>query len=694
MVSMKNNTSIFKKILMPVVILVCILMISVMGIMWFSMSADSKKRIAKNNAEATNLIASDISVFLSEAYAVSEELAVNPSILTMDTKIQTPILEDCVERNDYFELLYIQGSDGMQTGRSSGELADRSTRWWFEQTMEEKQPFISKSYYSVNTNMPCASIFIPMVRNNDIIGIMASDIKLDYLVNLVKDVSDNGRTTFIIDGEGTVVAHPNGKYVEELYNYKTLKKTVSQRDSEGNVVKDSEGNIVTQEENLKISKDFEKSVQQVMAGNKGSKLITYNGKKYFISYSPIELDGKSDSWSVVTLQSYSSAMASTVKMLLILIIISVIILGVTIFIMAAVIKRISNPVVELSDIVSEASEGNFTIKMNDNPCRELSLLSKSFNHLLEKMSGILSSIIEVISGVETSKENLDSISEKAQKVVKEVQEISNGATQQEEDVHRVADLTGEARQQCEKLLGYSNKIMDEAQNISDMCSGGSVQISDMDEHNKFFLKEVENSYNKIMQLNVFSEQVGTIVAQINEISDQTSLLALNASIEAARAGEQGKGFAVVADEIGKLSISTKESTEIVADIIKKLQSEVSETVAVVSNIKKSFEKQAFTVEIVKNSFARFDASSGVTRNSIHDMIGMLDDMNRMNDLVVKSVNNIYKISKTVSEKTGVVSEIVAMQQSEISYAANKISDIYNASEILSNDMSKFKIDND
>lgn len=224
---MNKRNSIFRQILTPILLLVCILVAAIMGMLWFSMADNSKKRITSDNEAETKLIASDISGFLSKAYALSEELAVNPSILTMNTKVQTPILESCVERNNYFELLYIQGSDGMQTGRSSGELADRSTRWWFTQTMEEKQPFISKSYYSVNTNMPCTSVFLPMIENGEVIGIMASDIKLDSLVDLVSEISDNNKISFIIDGEGTVVAHPDQKYIEELYNYKTISKTVS-----------------------------------------------------------------------------------------------------------------------------------------------------------------------------------------------------------------------------------------------------------------------------------------------------------------------------------------------------------------------------------------------------------------------------------------------------------------------------------
>ncbi len=140
-----------------------------------------------------------------------------------------------MRRNPYLELLYVQDTDGMQTGRSSGELADRSTRWWFVQTMEEREAFVSKSYYSVNTGMPCASIFFPMYRDGGLVGIFAADLKLDYLQSQIEKFSDveNGEYSFVIDGEGVVVAHPDSVQIEELYNYRQLTKTVSAKDGAG-----------------------------------------------------------------------------------------------------------------------------------------------------------------------------------------------------------------------------------------------------------------------------------------------------------------------------------------------------------------------------------------------------------------------------------------------------------------------------
>ena len=180
-----KRASIFKQLLFPMIAIVCAFAICLTGIVVFIFVKSYESEIYGESEDKSQLVSGEIATFLSGAYNVTQELAFNPSILTMKTEIQTPILEDCVKRNSYLELLYIQGRDGMQTGRSSGELADRSTRWWFTQTMEEQKAFVSKSYYSVNTGMPCASIFFPMYREDGLVGIFAADLKLDYLQSII-----------------------------------------------------------------------------------------------------------------------------------------------------------------------------------------------------------------------------------------------------------------------------------------------------------------------------------------------------------------------------------------------------------------------------------------------------------------------------------------------------------------------------
>lgn len=130
-----KKTSIFKQLLLPMIAIVCTLAVCLTGIVTFIFMKSYESEIYLRSQDKSQLVSGEIATFLDGAYGITEELSVNPSILTMDTNVQTPILEDCVKRNPYLELLYIQGTDGMQTGRSSGELADRSTRWWFIQTM-------------------------------------------------------------------------------------------------------------------------------------------------------------------------------------------------------------------------------------------------------------------------------------------------------------------------------------------------------------------------------------------------------------------------------------------------------------------------------------------------------------------------------------------------------------------------------
>ena len=225
-----RNKSIFKQMLIPMITIVILLAIVLILMISISFTSFYQKEIQNRNKERAGLLSESIQIFVDGAYNLVEELSVNPSILSMQTEIQTKILENCMERNPYFELLYIQNADGMQTGRSTGELADRSQRWWFIQTKESQKSFISNSYYSVNTGMPCASIFFPIYEeNHDFLGVFAADLKLDYLQNMINEYSNTQykEISFVIDGEGIVIAHPDNVQIEEQYNYKTLTKTIA-----------------------------------------------------------------------------------------------------------------------------------------------------------------------------------------------------------------------------------------------------------------------------------------------------------------------------------------------------------------------------------------------------------------------------------------------------------------------------------
>ncbi len=270
-----KKKSIFRQLLFPLIAIVCALAVCLTGIIAVIFTKTYEDEIYSRGRDKSLLVSNDIATFLDGAYGITEELSVNPSILTMKTEVQTPILTDCVNRNPYLELLYIQGTDGMQTGRSSGELADRSTRWWFVQTMEEQKAFISKSYYSVNTGMPCASIFFPMYKDRKLTGIFAVDLKLDYLQSLIEEFSDmeQGEYSFVIDGEGVVVAHPDSTQIEELYNYRLMTKTVSKKDEAGQPLLDADGGIITEEQSITVSEDYQKIISEVMAGNSGSRKI-------------------------------------------------------------------------------------------------------------------------------------------------------------------------------------------------------------------------------------------------------------------------------------------------------------------------------------------------------------------------------------------------------------------------------------
>ncbi|MCL2499973.1 MAG: ATP-binding protein [Defluviitaleaceae bacterium] len=306
-----------------------------------------------------------VRAFLDGVYNLSYELAQSPAILSMDGELQQPVLTDAAARNDYIELFFITGTDGMQTARSEGVLSNRSDRFWFRYMMEHKRPFISQSYYSVYTGMPCVSIFIPMIKDGEMVGIFGADINLTYLQFLVSQTADSssGQYSFIIDGDGIIIAHPEDAFLTRHINFKSLVHTIPMQDNTGSVIHNPDGTVASEERPFVISDEFRTVIDAVMDGQSGLTIVTEEGMAYYVSYKPVTLPGYSDSWSIITLQDRAAAMDVINRLVfrILLIITSIIVLFVALTVVFY--KSLFNTMDSLENAKNETEKQLFRINL-------------------------------------------------------------------------------------------------------------------------------------------------------------------------------------------------------------------------------------------------------------------------------------------------------------------------------------------
>ncbi len=688
-----KKTSIFKQLLLPMILIVCVLALCLTGIVVTIFVKSYESQIYGRSQDKSKLVSGEIAMFLDGAYGITEELSVNPSILTMEPKVQTPILEDCVKRNPYLELLYIQGTDGMQTGRSSGELADRSNRWWFQQTSAEQKPFISKSYYSVNTGMPCASIFFPMYRKNTFIGIFAVDLKLNYLQSLIEEFSDteHGEYSFVIDGEGVVVAHPESTQIEELYNYKQMTRTVSSKDKAGQPVVDEQGNIVTEEQAITISEDYQKIIAEVMAGTTGSGKITNQGEDYIVSYASIPLKGESDTWSVITLYKEKSVMAPVYRMIAVAAAVALFIIAAAILVTALLARRLTNPIVSITELIQNASDGDFTLQAEESSKNEIGVLSKSFNKMTGKISVILKKNAMIAKEVVESAEHLKQIEHDMDKTSQAVREILGGSETQDADVKEVLMQENILGAKFGQLQEKSRFLLENAQDTIVSSEKGIEGVAKLQKQNEEASQGMADAYGKIMALEEQSQKISGILNTINDIASQTELLALNASVEAARAGEHGRGFSVVAESIGRLAADSSAATDDIEKIIAELCGEISDVVSNIESIRAGVDGQAQAAKQVQGTFVNFRMLAERTKESVSSMEELVENMHQCDRAVVSAVERIQSISANTAGLTEQVAESIEEQVKGITKVAVCIENLSEVSQEMKQEMTKFEV---
>ncbi|MBQ8912502.1 MAG: hypothetical protein IJ054_00460, partial [Lachnospiraceae bacterium] len=166
---------------------------------------------------------------------------------------------------------------------------------------------------------------------------------------------------------------------------------------------------------------------------------------------------------------------------------------------------------------------------------------------------------------------------------------------------------------------------------------------------------------------------------------------LNASIEAARAGEAGRGFAVVASEVSELANSSNDATQGISEIVIELQEGIKGIVELIDGIKSTFEEQLVSVDVVEESFSRFKESSESSISTANEVGELIGSAGNVNDEVLSAITNIHEISRETEFNAKGASDRVSHQVDSIKNIAEKVDNMNKASDLLEEEMSRFKI---
>lgn len=525
----------------------------------FTYNQSSEKLTEKERESMRSLVdskAQGMNEWLSRQKAVIELSAKTDNLVSGDAERINPYLKQIRDQSDVYEDIGYAGPDGIVAAMTTESMwgVDISERTYFQLGMQGESAY-SEILLSKATGKRIIGVAAPVTDANGAVdGVVYATVNFEALINsfLQNQTEDQNQGT-----EMEIILVDEQKQIQVASNEELLGTTVA-------------------------SAGFDEKLTSLL--NKintesGTDTYTQDGKEYLLAYSPINETGYELYFSIPMSNVLASAKSVQSSMILVMVIAAVIITALSIFISGSIAKPI-RVVAERLKLIAQGdlTESDIKIKNKD-----------EVGELWRNLKGMTVDLRELMQKIAAVSEQVAAAS---QQISASTEEIAGGSMDQANSAFTMNQLikeltiaiesVAESAEEASELSNQTERIAQEGSNVVAESIQGMVTVNE-----------------QMSRLEVDSNQIGDIIEVIDDIAEQTNLLALNAAIEAARAGEQGRGFAVVADEVRKLAERSSEATKQITVIIKGMQNNtglsvksVSEAVDKTSKIHEAFDNIA------------------------------------------------------------------------------------------------------
>lgn len=601
-----------QKIIVCVSILLTILVVTLIGINY----NNTKEVIVKMTENSSMVLIKQVNNKIEIWYKLKEEmLASMQSVLNEYDRANNIKAIKSVNDKGHFVATYY--------GFENGEMAfsddwtpdsdyDARKRDWYIKAKEAKKSIATEFYIDEATKKLVTTVATPIAQDGKFIGVMAADMPFDEVIAMFSgdEVKDVAGYFALIDRDGKLLFHPNDKLI-------------------GQKLGDIDPSLANLSNETKKAKN-------------GIYYYTYNGENKMLSFANI---GGMD-LSVLFMARLDDALAMNEDNAKFSTTVGAVAIVASIILIIFLLKILFQPVIKLMELSQDLAvgEGDLTKHLDFKSNDELGKISSNMNKFIEKIRVLIN------EAKDSSNEN-SSLSEELSATSKEIKtRVANEFNIIQGIAKDAQDMVDSSKNSNER----SNEARENLKSVSQTLERTKTNITKTVSSINSAAQTEQELSGRLQNLVQNTEDVKDVLKVINDIADQTNLLALNAAIEAARAGEHGRGFAVVADEVRQLAEKTSKSLVEINNTVNLITQSVNDA-SIMMN-----ENSRFIASVANESNSsqtEIEETSRLLEEAISKTNSASNEVKRMADSIQKTIEGFNRVNRLSEENTRSVDEI-------------------------------------